>query len=278
VPELRHEPPVSFREDIDQEDLLVRGEVARALWFHGGCKDVRRPVLCLAGMGADGRSFVRQRPLSKDQLVLLLNSPRHTPAGEDPLRYAASAVEGFIDRLGLHRPVLVGSSFGGAVATQVALDRPTGIRGLVLVGAVLSRAQIPLASPAFVDLLEAPAPLARLVAPFAAEVMGGFRLDREARDEIVREARNIAGAELKRRLLRLLSLDLLAPAARLGLPMLFVHGTRDYLVPWRRAKAVARKIPGAQFALIPRAGHLPYLSDAAAFNEVVAGFLRKVLA
>jgi pimeloyl-ACP methyl ester carboxylesterase len=171
------------------------------------------------------------------------------------------------------RPVLLGSSFGGAVAVRVALQGRVAPGALVLAGPVLSRRQMPFPTKRFVDLLEAPEPIARLVSPLAAQVMGGFSLDRAGRDELVREARHFSGRELKRRLAALMATDLLPRLPELRLPVLFVHGSRDWLVPWRASRRAAALVPGARFELLERAGHVPYLSHPARFNALVAGFL-----
>ncbi|MHB8873946.1 MAG: alpha/beta fold hydrolase [Myxococcaceae bacterium] len=273
---LPHEPPAEFLEELGQVDLPLRAGTMRALWFRGGSTDPGRAVVCLAGMGATGRSFVRQRPLSREHFLLLVNLPSQTPSEENPLIHSAEAVEELVGRMVLEKPVLLGTSYGGAVAAQVAVRGRVPLSGLVLVDAILSRRQIPLASPAGVDLLEAPEPLARFFAPLAVQIMGGLRLDRAARDEIVREARDLSPSELKRRLLAVMRLDLLGPATALKLPTLVVHGARDLLVPWWRARWTAEAIPGARFELIPGAGHLPYLTDPERFNALLGSFLATI--
>jgi pimeloyl-ACP methyl ester carboxylesterase len=268
--------PASFREGVDQSDLELRGVRARAFQFPAGIHDAARALVCIAGMGADGRSFVRQRPLARDRWLLPLNLPYETPAGADPLEFAADVVEEYCDHERLVRPAILGSSFGGAVATLVALRGTHDVSALVLAGPVLSRRQIPLATTRFVDVLEAPEPLARLASPVAAAIMGGFALDGEGRRELVREARHFTGRELKRRLLALMRMDLFPRLPALSVPTLVVHGSRDWLVPWRSSERAAALIPGSRFELLHKAGHVPYLSNPGPFNALVARFLAEV--
>jgi pimeloyl-ACP methyl ester carboxylesterase len=265
-------PPPPFSDPVLQEDVAVCGGLARAFHFRSGVAGRRHAVVCLAGMGANGRSFTRQEPLGTRWPFVLLNTPNETPADVDPIEYAADAVEAYLDRERFERPILLASSFGGAVAARVALRRPDRLGALVMADAVVSRRQIPLAFPGFINLLNAPDWLARLVSPAAVQIMGGFHLDPPARDEIVREARVFATRELKRRLAALLRVDLLPDLERLRVPSLCIHGSRDLLVPWRRGRWLADALEGV-FVLIRGAGHLPYLTHAAEFNARLSRFL-----
>lgn len=270
----RRTPPPEFRDALVAHEHAAGEARARAFRFRQGTRDPYRAVVCLAGMGADGRSFARLAPLAEKHFILPLNTPTETPQGMSPLDYAVDAVEDFLDSEGLKSPVLVGSSFGGSVAALVALRQPQRLSALVLVSAVLSHSQIPLSFPRTINALMPPESLVRLASPAVVQVMGGLSLDPVARDEIVREARLFTARELKQRLLSLMSLDLLPRLYELsGLPTLWVHGTRDRLVPWQRSEAAARFIPGAAFSLIKNAGHLPYLTHATLFNQVLERFL-----
>jgi pimeloyl-ACP methyl ester carboxylesterase len=273
---LHHSPPASFLDDVWHEELWLHGIRARALRFLGGCEDPGRAVVCVAGMGANGRSFVRQRPLAKDHFFLMLNLPRETPGDQDPLLFAVESVEEFMQVHGLSRPVLLGSSFGGAVAAVVALRERVRLGGLALANPVVARSQIPLAFPGFVNLLEAPDGVARFLAPLAVQIMGGFALDGDGRDEVVRESRLFTTRELKRRLHALMRLDLKDRLQALPPRTLWVHGRRDLLVPVKGARRAAARIGHARFEVIPTAGHLPYLSHPDAFNEILGSFLGEV--
>lgn len=61
--------------------------------------------------------------------------------------------------------------------------------------------------------------------------------------------------------------------ANLRVPILVIAGSEDALVPPSETEALAKLIPGAQLNLIPRAGHLVAMEQAAAFNEVMRNWL-----
>jgi len=58
-------------------------------------------------------------------------------------------------------------------------------------------------------------------------------------------------------------------------PVLVVHGTADQGITLDVGKAMAERIPGAQFEEIPGAGHCPPLEVPEAFTERLASFLKK---
>lgn len=58
------------------------------------------------------------------------------PAGADTLAVQARVAAGVIEASGLHKPVIVAHSWGGAVALRLALDRPDLVSGLVLIAPV----------------------------------------------------------------------------------------------------------------------------------------------
>jgi len=59
-------------------------------------------------------------------------------------------------------------------------------------------------------------------------------------------------------------------------PTLVIGVEEDPLIPAEQSKALAEKIPGAEFALIPQAGHMSNLENPEKFNEALLKFLRKL--
>lgn len=59
-------------------------------------------------------------------------------------------------------------------------------------------------------------------------------------------------------------------------PTLVVHGADDQIVPLQEARQMADKIPGAQFEMIPLAGHLPNLEQPELFNKLLMEFILRL--
>jgi 3-oxoadipate enol-lactonase len=62
--------------------------------------------------------------------------------------------------------------------------------------------------------------------------------------------------------------------AGIDVPVLWLHGEDDALMPIDGARATAEKIPGAHFVAIPKAGHAAAFENAEAVNAAIAEFLK----
>ncbi|MFA7229038.1 MAG: alpha/beta fold hydrolase, partial [Melioribacteraceae bacterium] len=60
------------------------------------------------------------------------------------------------------------------------------------------------------------------------------------------------------------------------IPVLAFSGSFDKLTPPAVMRAMAEKIPGSEFAVIPRAGHMTPLENPDAVNDLIAGFLKRI--
>jgi pimeloyl-ACP methyl ester carboxylesterase len=65
-----------------------------------------------------------------------LGFTQQRPPRAETLEVQAKVAAGVVEQLGLEKPVVVGHSWGGAVALRLALDRPDLVRGLVLIAPV----------------------------------------------------------------------------------------------------------------------------------------------
>ncbi|QYK40017.1 MAG: alpha/beta hydrolase [Paracoccaceae bacterium] len=200
-------------------------------------------------------------------------------AQADHLRAAAAV-------LGLRRPVVLGHSYGGAVAMAWALRDPS-VRGVVALSgatmpwpgglgpwyAITSSAiggatVVPLIS-AYASLERAEGAVAGIFAPapvppgYVAHVGAGLTL---RRDTLRANARQVNALKPY---LQAMS----GNYARLTVPVEIVHGTADTIVPHRtHAEPLAALLPAARLTLIEGAGHMPHHSH----PETVVAALRRL--
>jgi len=228
------------------------------------------PVLLLHGQpgGAGDWDRVRAR-LDRPAQTLAIDRPgwdRHSRPAD--LHGNAEAALAALDAWGASRAVVVGHSFGGAVAAWLAAFYPARVVALVLVSPAANRASL-----YRLDRWLA-APLAGEVASVATLVSLGLALAagpvrRRVAEELTLDDRYLRGAS--RMLLapaawrayaaeqRVLMRDLPALETRLGAittATTIIAGTDDRIVPGASARQLARQIPGAQLTLVEGAGHL----------------------
>ncbi len=103
------------------------------------------PVVLLHAWGETHRSFDRLAALLPADLHVIAPDQRGVGESDKPAvgyrpEAAAADVEGLLDALDIPAAWIVGTSSGGYVAQQLAVDHPERLLGLVLIGAPLSLA------------------------------------------------------------------------------------------------------------------------------------------
>ena len=63
---------------------------------------------------------------------------------------------------------------------------------------------------------------------------------------------------------------------RLRLPVWVIHGDQDHVLPPENGRIVARRIPGAEFVLVPQAGHILATDQPELTLEILGRFLASV--
>ena len=207
-----------------------------------------------------------------------LSTAVETPAEQAAMLQAAAA------QLGATRPIVLGHSFGGAVALAWALERPGSIGALVVVagasnpwpgglGALYGINSSRLGAATVVPLLTAFAPLGR-----TEEVIDSIFAPQQAPDGCA--AHVGAGLSLRRESLRAnarqvnsLLPHVTAMAQRyagIGVPTEIVHGTLDEIVPLAiHSEPLARQIPGARLTRLEGIGHMPHHAAPEAVAEAI---------
>lgn len=217
-------------------------------------RDRTRPFLLLHG-GGGPRTMTGFADLLAERTHSRVLLPTHPgfggtarPAGLDSTRSLAAAYVALIEELDLADVTVIGNSFGGWLAAEIALLESPRVGGIVIVDGV--GADVPghpvadlrglsgpeIAQLSWHDPSKVPAPPAGVPAP----------------------SPDLAA------LLAYTGTDMVDPTLldRLGgldLPVRVVWGESDRIVDPDYGRAVAAAIPRSTFTLLPRTGHLPQL-------------------
>jgi 3-oxoadipate enol-lactonase len=215
-------------------------------------------TLFLHGLGTGPGAWGPQREALADRTTA---APRLPPIPDGAFHVARGEL------LRLPSPVDVcGLSLGAVTALRLAAAEPGRVRRLVVTAAFarlprrLAALQLALAAAA------ALVPPGRLVRGLTREVPEPYRA------EGVRALAAIRSGDVARALARAARLDLRADVRRVGCPALVLCGDRDR-INIGLSQALAGLLPNARFALVPRAGHVANLDNAAAFNALLLSFL-----
>jgi poly(3-hydroxyoctanoate) depolymerase len=192
----------------------------------------------------------------------------------------AHVVERLLDSLAYSTVDVLGVSFGGALAQQLALQAPDRVRRLVLASTSCGLGSIP-GNPLVLLALASPlryrsARCMRLIAP---HLYGGdllrdpIALDRHLQDRAARPP-SVAGYAYQ--LLAAAGWSSLPFLQRIRQPTLVMAGDRDPIVPLVNARVLAARIPDARLQVFRGAGHLFLAERPAEVAAVLETFLRPV--
>jgi pimeloyl-ACP methyl ester carboxylesterase len=182
-----------------------------------------------------------------------------------------------IGQLRLERPAVVGVSFGGAVALELAAEYP-GLPGSLTVVGADAQFRTTIASKIAKRVLERyPLPSDNpFLNQFFNLLHGGEPDSEELAEYVVGCCWETDQLVMARRLALLETFDVSERLWRIDAPTLVLAGTRDVVAPLARQKAMAALIPGARFETIEGAGHVGFLSHRGEVARRIAGQASRV--
>src|SRR5579859_2943466 len=241
------------------------------------------PIVFLHGFFGDHRVWRRQRELADQYTFVAWDARGCGPSSMPPDGFRmpdyADLLAEFIDRLDLGRPHLVGNSFGGTLALQLASRHPEVPRSVVGIGTYAGWsgsfdpevvAQRLAASMPDLDLPPE---------EVAAKWVTGF-VTPEAAEPIKHEWRSII-ADFKPNGMRamiqaLAEADLRQELRHLNVPILLIWGARDVRSPITVAQDLHAQLEGSRLVVLEGAGHLAQVEAAERLNAELRSFFRSV--
>lgn len=215
---------------------------------------------------------------SRTRTVVAVDLAGHgkSPAvsGDRGIAAYASDVRALIETLDIHRPAVLGLSFGGMIAQELATTHPACVSRLI-VGACGAR----------ISQEARPAVRARGTAALGSQGMGAV-VDETLQRWFTGPFLTAPAVEtVRRRLLAddpqgwasgwaaIAGFDVLDRLPHLAIPVLAVAASEDAGTPVEGTRAIATAVPGARFTVIEGAPHMMQIECAEAFCDAVSGFL-----
>jgi pimeloyl-ACP methyl ester carboxylesterase len=254
----------------DSQELSVRGTPVQMLQDGAG-----PPLLFLHGAGGAGRWLAFQERLAKDHTVYFPSHPGHggSPAAEwiEHISDLAFHYLDLLDRLGLERVHLVGASFGGWIAAEIATMASHRLESLVLIDPVGIRVDGWIYPFLFgMDIPEIVGtifqnPMAALALAPPDQSIDTLALQYRQGTALARVSWNpyLYNPLLRRRL------------GRISSPTLLCWGAHDRLAPLKPCgEAWAQEILGSRLRVFEESGHVPHLEEPEAVAEAIGEFCR----
>lgn len=247
-------------------------------------------IVCLhgAGPGATGWSNFQNNveALARDHRVLLVDMPQFgksdKPVITGPrLTSFARIIEDFMAAIGLERADFIGNSFGGQVSLKMAIDYPSRVGHVVVIGStpVLHATLSPM-----------PAEGVRLIADYYRGAGPSLEKLRYLLSTLVYDPRNLTDDVLLERYATSLdpelvrvntgprpeNQDLTAEFSRIKAPTLIVWGLEDRAGPLDVGIFMTRAIPNARLHVFSKCGHWAQVEKTDEFNDLVLSFFERV--
>ncbi|HYB97801.1 MAG TPA: alpha/beta fold hydrolase [Candidatus Limnocylindrales bacterium] len=246
------------------------------------------PVLMLMGFGAPMRWWFPQVPVLSRSFQVITTDHRGIGKSECDDRTVsmgllASDAVAVLDHLDIERAHVVGLSYGGMIAQELVLMHPERVDKLILLETNCGGAHTEQPDGEIIGdllgtlMLEQPEDPAEVIRKIGPTLFPGDYLETnfdEIKGLLADTGFTPAGAPtLAAQMAAVMGHDTWERLAQIAHPTLVVTGEHDVLVPPGNARILADRIPGAQIAVLPGAGHCAHIQAAEQVNALILEFL-----
>lgn len=197
----------------------------------------------------------------------------------------ARMISRFMDRLGIGRATVVGSSYGGAVALTLALDYSERVEKLVLVDAVINDEAT---NHPIMKLAKIPG-LGEVITPFLIDSKAFMKIrmqgtlapsnhhliTKDRIESIIRPLHAKDGHYAVLHSGRNWDANRIEEDAHLiGQPTLIIWGEEDTVIPIHNGETLYKSILNSRFVVLKNCGHVPQEEKPELFTALVSGFCR----
>ncbi|MDP3988465.1 MAG: alpha/beta hydrolase [Candidatus Levybacteria bacterium] len=229
----------------------------------------KQTIIILHGWGLNGSLYNSLAGILKERKYTVYN-PDLPGFGKEPLGKNlglddyADFLDKFIEKNNVHRPILIGHSFGGRIAIKYVWKNPEKVSKLILTGVPIIRQRTlqkkigflaaKTGGKVFIVFPKAVKNKMRKLLYFAVGERDYYKLD---------------NSPLKKVFKNIISEDLTGYLREIKIPILLVWGENDVLTPSWMLPKITKISPNAKIVLVPQKGHkLPYANYSLFFESI----------
>jgi poly(3-hydroxyoctanoate) depolymerase len=235
------------------------------------------PLLLHSGVWAGAQSWDRLLPQLAGYRVIAFDPPgigrSPDPAHTLTMRDLASVGVGVLDQLGIASAHVLGMSFGGAVAQQMAISHPARVRRLILASTVFGHPGVPGDAQALWHFLQSGRYSRRRLEQTAGLMFGGRLRTEPGLIHSLRTWRPPDSRAAMYRMSALASWSSLPWLWTIRHPVLVVGGDDDPITPLANHQIMATLLPHARLEVVRGGGHLMLLDSPDRVAPLVTRFL-----
>jgi 3-oxoadipate enol-lactonase len=274
-----------YRKEYAVNDARTGTMQIQGVGLHYEVSGTGDPVLLISGLGGHTEFWSRQiTSLSTSHCVVRFDNRgsgrSDAPAGPYSVRQMASEAAQLLDALDITSAHIVGSSMGGMIAQEVAIQYPDKALSLTLIASQCGGTHAFGAQPEHASALKdlatldmSPQERARGWVPYT--LSAGFRAEQPGLVEQYVRMSAIhppTTAAMRAQWSALMCYDSWDRLALITAPTLILQGEQDILVPPENADVLGVRIPDARVVHIPGAGHSLAFEAADTVNKLLLEF------